>query len=209
MVDTCIITATGPSVDELDFEPLRDKVDLICVNKPYLSGMMRHWVFLDGCTADQFENQFFNNEHAHIWCTENTKRRHPLPCQTIFKRESGRGFGINLRKHSVYICGSSTFFAVQVAYLLDYKHIYLVGIDGGSVGKKMWCNGRNNTASTVGRPPGFEREASNWEWLFESKHPVVDRMTLSSSYNTRPWYNLYRNMPHKDVIQHIAENVHV
>lgn len=205
MPDICVIMATGPSANEINLEPLRGKVDLMCVNKPILNGMMNHWVFIDGVTAEQFGQQFDNNEHAHIWTTENTKRRHCLACLTTFRRKKGIDFGVNLRDNTVPICGSSTYLAVQVAALLDYKRVYIFGVDGGPVSGQMWCNGRKNTVGADVRPPGFAREAKVWEWLADQDLPIVPRLVFCSSYNERPWIKKFVNLKHETAVQCILD----
>lgn len=202
-----IMIAAGPSVNEVDFAPLKSNpsIDFMCINQPNQSVWpTRYWAFCDH-TQYRRNKDIFDSYNGVIINSTNVKARKNN--QFVLGNRSGKGKGFALDISNGYFIGrSSTYANMQVAYYMDYERIYIFGVDMTDVNGMMHYYGQNPDVSNEKRKERFAAEAEHYLWAGRNvTEEVRNRFTFCSSYNPWPFLQYFQRMDHREAVAKIGE----
>jgi hypothetical protein len=198
-----VMIAAGPSVNEVDFTPLKDNqsVDFMCINKPYKPlWPTKYWVFCDHTQFVRNEKEW--NEYSGIIINSPnvTARRGN---QIVLKTRHGKGFSQDIA-HGYYIGRSSTYANLQVALYMGYDQIYIFGIDMTEVNGQLHHYGANPDVSPDNRKKRFAVEAEHYAHAgILLPQEVRRRFIFCSSYNPWSFLQYFERLDHKVAVSHI------
>jgi hypothetical protein len=203
-----IIIAAGPSVLEIDFSPLigHPKIDFMCVNKPFthVPGIWpsKFWSFVDHTQYIRNE-EAWNAYHGIIINSYNVRARKPN--QYLIRSKPSKGFSLDLNI-GFHVGRSTTYASMQIAYYMNYRRIYITGVDMCQIGDKLHFYGQNPDVDNNIRKQRFEAEAESYLWAGQNLLPEIrDRFYFCSSYNPWPFVKLFPNRDHQKVVPEILE----
>lgn len=204
-----IICANGPSMSEVDFSTIKDnqKIDFYCVNKPNTNVFpSKFWGFCDQSQYNRHKELFDSYEGILINPTSVRARRHN---QVLIRVKQGSGFSKDLEL-GYYIGRSSSYAAMQVAYYMEYSHIFLFGVDmAADQNGNLWSYGNNNPdVKSEERLRRFAAEAKSYalagDMLTQAER---NRYTFCSSLLTWPFKDRFNHIDHKVAIEKVLEYI--
>ena len=198
-----VMIAAGPSVNEVDFTPIKDnsKIDFMCINQPNQQVWpTKYWSFCD-------HTQYRRNQsiwEAYQGITINsTNVKATRSKQIMVKNRPGKGFCLDIT-HGYHIGRSSTYASMQVAYYMGYDRVYIFGVDMCAVGGKMHYYGQNPDISNEIRQTRFAAEAENYFWAGQNlPQEIRNRFYFCSTYNSWPFIKFFQHLDHQIAIQEI------
>ena len=171
-----VMIAAGPSALEVDLNPIAGHplIDFMCINKPYDPiWPSRFWVFCDN-TQQKRNVGYWDKYKGTIINSPNVRARKSN--QIIIRSRPGQGFCKDITK-GYHIGRSSTYANLQVALYMDYKRIYIFGIDMCQVGDKLHHYGVNPDVAPDNRKQRFPQEAKHYLWAGQNV-PEEDRKKI-------------------------------
>lgn len=200
-----VILACGPSVNEVDFTPLKGHpyIDIMCINKPNKQVWpSTYWSF---CDLSQYNRnkEYWKDYNGIIWNSQSVRVQHPK--QYMVRNRSGQGWSRDLTM-GYYISRTTTYASMQVALWLGYTKVYIFGCDMGAVGGKLHYYGKNPDVDDGNRLKRFSREAEAYNYAAANlSEPERKRFYFCSSYNKFPFVNRFNKMDHKKAVPLILE----
>lgn len=202
-----IMVACGPSVDEVDFDPIKDHpmVDIMLINKPYSSlHPAKYWVF---CDQSQYlrNKDIFDNYRGTIINAWSVRARHQN--QIMVKNRPGRGFSRDLLQ-GYHIGRSTTYANMQTALWMNYDKIYIFGCDMDPKGVekfgKLHHYGTNPDVDPKIRAKRFEAEAGHYANAAKILSPTEKaKFVFCSSHNPWPFVNEFNKLDHQQAVKTI------
>lgn len=202
-----VMIAAGPSVNEVDFTPIKDnsKIDFMCINQPNQQVWpTKYWSFCD-------HTQYRRNQsiwEAYQGITINsTNVKATRSKQIMVKNRPGKGFCLDIT-HGYHIGRSSTYASMQVAYYMGYDRVYIFGVDMCADPKTgaLHYYGQNPDVSNVNRMSRFAAEAENYQWAGEHLPAETrGRFVFCSDWNPWPFVKLFASLDHKVAIEEILK----
>lgn len=193
-----VMIACGPSVLECNFSALKDNssVDIMVINKPLKQVWPpKYWAF---CDHSQFlrNKDIFNSYPGIIINSSGVRARSKRNNQIIINAKHTTGISRNL--HEGYVIGKSSVYAnIQTALWMNYKEIYIFGVDMCQVGNKLHHYGKNPDIDENKRIKKFKTEAFNYENMANSlPKNIKDRIFFCSSYNKWDFINKFNRLDH-------------
>lgn len=156
------IIGNGPSISEIPLERIKDKLDIISINHPdERLWPTKFWAFFDTSQINRHEGLWSNYSGTIFNSTAIKKQK---PGTIMFKNISGQGFSRDLDR-GLYVGRSSVYACMQIALWMDYKNIYLFGVDMNPDGLngKLHFYGTNPDVKPELRASRFGREAEFYE----------------------------------------------
>lgn len=202
-----IIIAAGPSVNEIDLTPLKDKepIDLMCINKPYRSVWpTKFWAFCDH--TQYIRNQEdWNTYQGLIINSPNVTIRKSSPNQIVIKAKAGKGFSKDLTT-GYHIGRSSTYANMQTAIYMNYSKIYIFGLDMCEVNGVLYHYGANPDVAPENRKPRFAAEAESYMWAAQNlPDEIKNRFIFCSNYNTWKFIDHFPKLDHIIAVSEILK----
>ena len=201
-----VIVGNGPSLLEIPTNELRnnDKIDIMSINKPDdRLWPTTYWVFFDATQLRRHEIMW-NDYNGYIFNSTSIKARKNKSIQV--KNLHGKGFSKDLTI-GLHIGRSSVYAAMQIALWLDYKHIYIVGVDmnpsGGKDGRLHFYGVSPDVKPEI-RASRFEKEAEHYQHAAENlDESIRKRYTFCSSYLQWPFAKHFNIIDHADAVKEI------
>ena len=199
-----LIIAAGPSINEIDFTRLKGHplIDVMCINKPYPPlWPTKFWSF---CDHSQYERtkDIWNSYEGIIINSTNVRARKSN--QIVIKGHSGKGWSRDITG-GFYVGRSSTYAGMQLAAYMDYKRVYLCGVDMGS---GAWWYGTNPDVSSETRQKRFADEAQSYLYAANKLEPELkDRFVFCSTYNKWPFVEYFKRLDQKVVVDEILKYI--
>ncbi len=178
-----VIIAPGASADEvLCNNAVLHDIDIITINSMFTTKRLK----VDFCfTIDQrviktLTNEISSiNETIFITCFKNID--FSLPNMYPIKTKKGIGFSAD-HSDGVYLCGSSSYAAMQFAFSLGYQHIYMIGFDLGTYKDRLYSIdysiNRPEQIKVSDRINRFEQESIAYKFLSATHHDVLKRIRV-------------------------------
>jgi len=176
----CVLIAGGSSVNDFDFSNLDSKITRIAVNRCFVDTRIDYQIFCDGFFLEWIDKHPIEDGRVLIGPILSEHKR--VDYYYSFLR------GISEGRHTGYV-------ALQIAELLGFDEIYLVGYDyyEDENGLLHYYEGRFDTEITPAEKNGIRRLLKNWIDDF-------DRHRWSAKiYNCNPKSKL-KKFPFKEVI---------
>ncbi|CAK0748115.1 hypothetical protein CCP1ISM_20006 [Azospirillaceae bacterium] len=202
-----VMIACGPSVNEVDFVPLKSakNVKVMVINKPVESiWPTDYWAF---CDQSQYERNrtAFDSYNGIIINSVGVRARKSN--QILVRAKQGKGFNADIT--SGYFIGRSSVYAnMQTALFMNFDKIYIFGIDMCAVNGKThhYGNGFNPDVETNIRIQRFQYEAEHYSNA-ANLMSADDRKKFyfCSSYNTWPFVDKFNKLDHKVAVQEIIK----
>lgn len=194
-----LIVGNGPSLNEIETGKLKnhDRIESMSVNKPdQRLWPTKYWSFFD-------MSQYRRNEE--LWTSYNgiiinstaIKRQKESSLQV--KNLGGRGFSRDLTR-GLHIGRSSVFASMQLAYWMNYDHVYILGCDMNpeGLGGKLHFYGTNPDVDPNVRKERFAKEAEYYDFAAEILNADERaRFTFVSSANHWPFVVRFNKMSHE------------
>ena len=199
-----LIIAAGPSINEIDFTKLKGHplIDVMCINKPYPPlWPTRFWSF---CDHSQYERnkETWNSYEGTIINSTNVRARKSN--QIVIKGYSGKGWSYDLM-NGFYVGRSSTYAGMQVALYMDYKKVFICGVD---MGTGAWWYGNNPDVTAEVRQKRFADEAQSYLYAGQKlEQTVKERYVFCSTYNKWEFMNLFPRLDQKVVVDEILKYI--
>lgn len=200
-----VMIACGPSVLENDFSILNDidNLDIMVINKPLPSVWPpKYWAFCDDSQRKRNESHFKSYQGTLINSTVVKERK---PNQVVVLPKAITGVSRNL--HEGYVIGRSSVYAnIQVALWMNYKKIFIFGVDMCQVQGKLHHYGVNPDVAENKRLKRFGDEATNYN-IMATKLPEDIRKNIyfCSSYNPWPFVDKFNKWDHNGAIDKIID----
>lgn len=200
-----VMIAAGPSVNEVHFEPIKANpmIDFMCINQPHqILWPTKFWAF---CDHSQYRrNQNIWDEYNGV-VINSTNVRARKANQYILSSRPGRGFALDVLG-GYHIGRSSTYANMQVAYYMDYKKIFIFGVDMTEVNGILHYYGQNPDVPNDARKSRFADEAENYMWAATHlSEEIRNRFTFCSSYNPWPFLAHFPRLDQKEAVGKIKE----
>lgn len=205
-----VIVACGPSILEVPIDKLvgHDKIDLMCINKPDKRVWPTpYWLFCDQSQYTRNQN-LWTDYGGLVINASSVRARHKR--QVLIKNMSGKGFSRDMGK-GFYIGRSSTYAAMQVALWMNYRKIYIIGVDMCAVDGKVHYYGQNPDVPNDHRIQRFDREAESYLYAATEVLRPEDttRFTFCSSYNKYSFTNYFPSLHQKDAVDTILREANI
>lgn len=201
----CII-GNGPSISEVPLEQLKAlDVDVLSINHPDPRVWpTKYWAFFDTSQIRRHEN-LWNGYEGIIFNSTAIKKQKPNSMQ--FKNIPGKNFSFNL-KEGLNIGRSSVYASMQIALWMNYKAIFIFGVDMNPAGinGKLHYYGDNPDVDPKVRASRFAKEAEFYS-IAADKMSEQDRKRFyfCSDYNNWPFVEKYNKLHHRTAINSIRE----
>jgi len=193
-----IIIACGPSVNQADFEKLKEhsKIDFLCVNKPDMRVWpSKYWVFCDQSQYNR-NQEYWPGYKGTIINASSVRANHPK--QILIRTLAGKGFSRDMTK-GFHIGRSTTYASMQVALYMGYNKIYIYGCDMSAVDGQMHRYGQNPDVSNENRLKRFDKEAENYDWALRGmKQHEIDKFFFCSSHNPYGFADMFGRLDQID-----------
>lgn len=195
-----IIVGNGPSLNEIDTAKLRNHshIDVMSVNKPdHRLWPTKYWSFFDMSQYRRNEDLWMSYNGIIINSTAIKKQKES---SMQVKNLGGKGFSRDLSK-GLHIGRSSVFASMQLAYWMNYSHIYILGCDMNADGidGKLHFYGTNPDVDPNVRKERFEKEAEYYDFAADVlNEDERKRFTFVSSANKWPFVARYNKMDHQN-----------
>lgn len=193
-----IIMANGPSILNANVEILKNnpKIDIMSINKPDMRVWpSTFWLFCDQSQLRR-NQELWNAYDGILINTQSIKAKH----NTIHMRNLGQSIGFSKDLvNGVHLGKSSCYTAMQVAYWLNYDHVYILGCDMGTVnidGTNMLHHyGHNPDVIHNNRIARFSEEAKSYDYAANILTPT-ERMkyTFCTSHNKFSFVGMFGRM---------------
>jgi hypothetical protein len=93
---------------------------------------------------------------------------------------------------------------MQIALYMNYRKIYIIGCDMGSIDGKLYPWGSNPDVSDEKRMAGFQAEADNLDHAATLlDEPTRKRFVFCSEFNKWPFVDKYNRLPHSEAVDNI------
>lgn len=207
-----IIIANGPSIKEIDFSALRAiiensrLVDTMTINNPHNElWPTKYWMFADNTQYGRYKQEFKEYEGTIINTNAIRKRKEN---QVNIKYKGGKGFSRDLEQ-GFYLGRSTTFAALQVALYMDYKQIFVLGMDMSAVGNQMHYYGQNLDVDNKTREKRFNIEATYYQHAVEHELTPEEknRIWICSQYNPFDFVNAFNRTSTQNTIEQIKNSI--
>lgn len=200
-----VMIAAGPSVSEVDLSVLNDHplIDVMCINQPYMPlWPTKFWAFCDhtqyqrnAAIWDQYKGIVINSHNVRARKTN----------QILIKNKPGQGFSLDLVT-GYHIGRSSTYAAMQIANYMNFRRVYLFGVDMAEVNGILHYYGQNPHVTNEIRKQRFQAEANHYWWAATHLPAETrERFIFCSSYNPWPFLEHFDKLDHKNAIQDILD----
>lgn len=202
-----IMVACGPSVLEIDLEPLKNlrNVDMMTINKPLKSiWPTKYWAF---CDHSQYLRNKQTFDHYNGTLFNSTAVRARRDNQIIINVKHGSGVTRNI--HEGYIIGRSSVYAnLQLAIWMNYDKIFVFGVDMCAVNGKLHHYGVNPDVAENKRKERFKAEAQHYNRMGEvlPAH-IKTKIYFCSSYLKWPFTQNFSSLDHKKAVNFILNNL--
>lgn len=202
-----VMIACGPSVNEVDFTPLKTakNVKIMVINKPVDSiWPADYWAFCDHSQYERNKLAFDNYNGIIINSVGVRARKHN---QILIKAKQGRGFNADIS--TGYFIGRSSVYAnMQTSLFMNFDKIFIFGIDMCAVGGKThhYGDGSNPDVETKIRIQRFAYEAEHY--MNAANIMSADdkkKFYFCSSYNPWPFVDKFNKLDHKIAIDEILK----
>lgn len=202
----CII-GNGPSISEVPLEQLKSMdVDILSINHPDPRlWPTKYWAFFDTSQIRRHEALWASYDGIIFNSTAIKRQKHN---SMQFKNLPGKNFSFNL-KEGLNIGRSSVYAAMQIALWMNYKSIYIFGVDMNPAGinGKLHYYGDNPDVDPKVRASRFGKEAEYYEDAAERmSEEDRKRFFFCSSYNNWPFASRFNKLNHLTAISKIKES---
>jgi hypothetical protein len=200
-----IIVGNGPTLNEIPTERLRNHshIDVMSVNKPDKRlWPTKFWSFFDMSQFRRNED-LWNSYDGIIINSTAIKRQKQSGLQV--KNLGGKGFSRDLVR-GLHIGRSSVFASMQLAYWINYSHVYILGCDMNPDGidGKLHFYGTNPDVDPAVRKERFGKEAEYYDHAAEIlSHDERTKFTFVSSVNNWPFVLRFNKMEHEGSVDKI------
>jgi hypothetical protein len=202
-----IMIAAGPSVLEVDFSPLVNQplIDFMCINQPNTQVWpAKYWAF---CDHTQYKRNVavWDSYNGIIINSYNVTARKGN--QVLIRNRAGKGFSLDITS-GYHIGRSSTYAAMQVAYFMNFKRVYIFGVDMCEVGGKLHYYGQNPDVTNEIRKQRFANEAENYLWAGQHlQSEIRERFYFCSTYLNWPFVSYFNKLDHHEANTHILDYI--
>lgn len=205
------IIGNGPSLSEVPVEQLKGipGLDIISINRPDPRlWPTSHWAFFD-------RSQF--RRHQDLWNAyegimfNSTAIKEQKPKSMQFTNRPGVGFSRD-PVEGIFIGYSSVYASLQIAFWMNYDHVYILGCDMNPEGLdgKMHFYGVNPDVEPGLRGQRFQREEKSYAHAAttlseEERH----RVTFCTDYNPWDFVKSFNQISHKTAVEHIRNHASI
>lgn len=202
-----VIIGNGPSILEANLGDLRGayNVETMSINKPDdRIWPTDYWAFFDPSQMRRHES-YWNNYEGYCFNSSSIKRQRAKSMQ--FKNQGGKGFSREANRH-IFIGRSSVYAAMQIAYWMEHEEIYIFGCDMNENGidGKLHFYGVNPDVEPDIRRGRFKNEAIHYDTAAKMlTDEERERYVFCTEYNPWDFIHKFRNMSHRDAVDHIAK----
>lgn len=181
--DDVVIVAPGASTDEVlsNNTELHD-IDVISVNSLFKSKNLKvdYCFVIDKRVVNALAEDIMNTPNTtFITCDKNYDDK----VINMYPISAKRGIGFsNDYQNGVYLCGSSSYAAIQFAYSMGYRSIYIVGFDLGMYKNRLYSTDyyienpdKNRISDRLNK---FEHESYAYKFLSNTNHDVLKRVKV-------------------------------
>lgn len=205
-----VIIGNGPSISEVNLEELKSlDVDILSINYPDPRVWpTKYWAFFDTSQIRRHE-LLWNDYTGIIFNSTAIKKQKPNSMQ--FKNIPGKNFSFDL-KEGLNIGRSSVYASMQIALWMNYKAIFIFGVDMNPAGinGKLHYYGTNPDVDPKVRIERFKKEADFYTVAAEKmSQDTRKRFYFCSDYNNWPFVDLYNKINHRIAISKIREMLDV
>lgn len=198
-----VMIAAGPSVSEIDLSVLNDHplIDVMCINQPYMPlWPTKFWAFCDH-TQYQRNTAIWDQYKGIVINSHNVRARKTN--QILIKNKPGQGFSLD-PVSGYHIGRSSTYAAMQIANYMNFRRVFLFGVDMAEVNGVLHYYGQNPHVTNEIRKQRFEAEAKHYWWAATHLPAETrEKFVFCSSYNPWPFLEHFGKLDHKSAIQDI------
>ena len=154
--NVCLIIGGGCSVNNFDFDKLPDDIKRMSVNWCFVDTRLDYLIYSD---------PFFIENHRSMAIPENCK---VIGYQRFHSERTDYIFNFN----EIQMGFHSGFYALQIAELLGFSEIYLIGYDYcyGDDGKLHYYEGNGKVGITDGEKSLYSKEMNKGLWLKDFEH---------------------------------------
>lgn len=198
-----VMIACGPSVLEVDFTPFKDhnEIDIMVINKPLPQiWPSTYWAFCDHSQYERNRDAFKNYTGILINSTAvRTNRANQI------KINAKHTTGVSRHLPEGYVIGRSSVYAnIQTALWMDYKKIFIFGVDMCKVGDKLHHYGVNPDVPQNKRMERFRIEAKNYDMMASAlPEELRQKIYFCSSHNPWEFTKRFNRWDHKGAIPKI------
>jgi hypothetical protein len=203
-----LIIGNGPSLNEVEMSKFNNhpNIHIMSINKPDSRVWpTTYWAFFDLSQLRRHED-LWNGYEGIIFNSTAIKRQKEKSMQ--LKNLGGRGFGRDLVK-GLHIGRSSVYAAMQIAYWINYDHVYIFGcdMDPEGVNGNLHFYGTNPDVDPNVRKTRFVKEAEYYDQAAEILNQEErKKFTFCSSYNKWPFVERYNKLDHIAAVDHIISH---
>lgn len=203
-----IIVGNGPSLSEAALDKLKNQnnIDTMTINTPdQRLWPTTYWTFFDVPVLRRHET-LWSTYAGLIFNSTSIKKLKQNSVQ--FKSLGGHGFSRDLTV-GLHIGRSSVYAAMQIAYWMEYEHVYLFGVDMNPDGLngKLHFYGTNPDVKPEVRRERFAKEAEYYDRGAEILTPPERaRYTFCSAYLHWPFADKFNKIDHKTAVDTILEH---
>jgi len=202
-----IIIGNGPSINEVDFSPLKNqpRINTLSINKPDPRlWPTDYWAFFDTSQLNRHK-QLWDEYDGLIFNSASIKSQKSSSIQ--FKNIGGKGFSTDACA-GIYIGRSSVYAAMQIALWMNYDQIYIFGCDMNPDGidGKLHFYGQNPDVNPTIRKSRFKNEAEYYDLAADNMDESIrKRFFFCSEYNPWDFVHRYNYISHRGAVANIIE----
>lgn len=204
-----VIIGNGPSLLEIDPEPLRNhsKIDIMSVNKPDSRlWPTKFWVFFDS-SQQRRHSALIDSYNGIIFNSSSIRKMRPNTVQ--LKNLGKRDFSLDLLK-GFNIGRSSTYAAMQIGLWMSFSYIYILGCDMTEVNGKLHFYGINPDVKPDDRKKRFDPEATYYDHAASIlPDDIRQKFIFCSNYNPYQFVDKFGRLDHNVAIQEILSRAEV